>query len=543
MPDAAPVFDPRWNLITGTAYGPGYHTRLTPGTPVHPLRESIGRAVDLLVAGEDEAEAEALALIAGVLAHQEVDPYAPTYGIWPWFAEEPLSEMAPPDWNWADFIGVQLSEILLRFPERLPADLRTRVSEALGHAAWSVFRRNVQPGYTNIAIMGAAVACAAGEILGETRLLAYGRRRLTVFLAQAEDVGGFAEYNSPTYTILALEEIERILRLVRDADVRALAERLRRITWTMIAEHWHPGTGEWAGPQARAYGDRVKPGLAATLAHKTGCVDDAGGTPSGWALLGPPCPADLARRFAALPTPETVIRRRFAKAADASRDILGTTWMDGAACLGTVNRGTTWAQTRAVLGYWQVEGAPAAVLRVRLLKDGKDFASGILWSAQDGPCVLVSFGLATDQGDWHCHLDRPADGTFSTSDLRLRLSVEGAGASVEVAGDGWLLRCGSRLAQVHPLADCRFDDAPVAWEASTADGQAQVDLVLHRGAVRAVRPATLGRTIAACALAIRTQAATHEAVRCIPAAGSLELAWAGLTLRHRELAGPAFGCG
>jgi hypothetical protein len=34
------------------------------------------------------------------------------YGIWPWLAEESLAEMAPPDWNWADFCGMRLALVL-----------------------------------------------------------------------------------------------------------------------------------------------------------------------------------------------------------------------------------------------------------------------------------------------------------------------------------------------------------------------------------------------------------------------------------------------
>ncbi len=533
-----PTYDPRWRLVTGAAYGTGYHTRLAPGTPVHPLRESIYRAVQLLAEGGDDAQAHAL--IDGVLVHQDVDPYALTYGIWPWFADEPLSEMAPPDWNWADFIGSHLCEILIRFGGRLPADLRGRVADALGHAAWSIFRRNVQPGYTNIAIMGAMVAAAAGEILSEPRLLSYARRRLSVFLAQAEDVGSFAEYNSPTYTIVALEEIERILRLVNDTETRVVAERLRRIAWTIIAEHWHPGTGQWAGPHARAYSDQVPPGLAATLAHKTGCVASGGGSAAGWALLGAPCPADLSRRFAALPQPEVEIRRRFGKSSDGRNDILGTTWMDAVVCLGTVNRGTTWTQSRAVLAYWQVADAPAAVLRVQLLKDGKDFASGILWTAQQGPRALISMGLATDQGDWHCSLDRPKDGMFTANDLRLRISLVAQGALVENVGAGWALRAGQRSAVVHPVATCCFDGVPACWETGMAPGSAHVDLVLHRGAGRQLHPSSLGPVLAAFGMEISQHARAIVPPSCNVESGAVRLAWQDVELSHRSGAGPAY---
>jgi hypothetical protein len=77
--------------------------------------------------------------------------------------------------------------------------------------------------YTNIAIMGGGVCAAAGEMLGEAGLLDYGRRRLQRMVEHTAYHGGFNEYNSPTYTMVALWETERTLHLVRDPAVREAA--------------------------------------------------------------------------------------------------------------------------------------------------------------------------------------------------------------------------------------------------------------------------------------------------------------------------------
>ena len=79
---------------------------------------------------------------------------------------------------------------------------------ALCGAAQSIFRRNVQPDYTNIAVMGAVVCAAAGEILDAAWLLDYGRRRLAACVAHTEYHGGFNEFNSPTYTVVAVQECQ-----------------------------------------------------------------------------------------------------------------------------------------------------------------------------------------------------------------------------------------------------------------------------------------------------------------------------------------------
>lgn len=147
-----------------------------------------------LLESEDRAQwATAHGIISEVLALQDTVPTSATYGIWSWFAEEPLSAMAPPDWNWADFIGAPLVELLILKPERLPAELTASMRVDVGHAAWSIFRRNVGPGYTNIALMGAAVALAVGELLGEQRLVDYAVARMRACADFYAWVGGLTK--------------------------------------------------------------------------------------------------------------------------------------------------------------------------------------------------------------------------------------------------------------------------------------------------------------------------------------------------------------
>ena len=108
-------------------HSPGYHTTLTGGM-THPTRESLTYAAALLDTGEEELRQRAQGILRRILALQDQDPSSKTYGIWSWFAEEPLTQMSPPDWNWADFCGTQLLEVALNHsgevePEILAADL------------------------------------------------------------------------------------------------------------------------------------------------------------------------------------------------------------------------------------------------------------------------------------------------------------------------------------------------------------------------------------------------------------------------------------
>ena len=466
--------------------GPGYHTRIADGTWAHPIRESLDYALGLLRSGEPSRAERAAAIIRKVLTLQETTPTERTYGIWPWLMEEPLSRMDPPDWNWADFCGARLAQILVDHAGALPDDLRRETRASLGHAAWSIFRRNVQPGYTNIAIMGAGVALAAGELLDEPRLLDYGRRRLRAIVEHTAYHGGFNEYNSPTYTTVALHECERILQLVRDPAARADAEPLRRVAWQTIAEHYHPGTAQWAGPHSRAYGEWLPAEVAGYLSEQTGVEvrphPAAPQSKTGLTHIRPlPCPPQLVDRFQALPHDVVEVRRRFIRRDTEERSTWGTTWLAGDACLGSVNHDNMWTQRHVVLGYWQTDDDPAVLLRLRFLHDGRDFASAYVRNAQQGPRVLSVVSLLTNKGDFHDHLDRPADGVFEAEDFRLRYELIGMGVTGKPVGaDRFELAAGSRRAVIHTLPG-HFGPHQLAWELGRDEGQAYLDGICYYG--------------------------------------------------------------
>ncbi|MFZ5831955.1 MAG: hypothetical protein ACOY3P_17865 [Planctomycetota bacterium] len=238
--------------MLGTEFsGPGYHTTIPDGTWVHPTRQSFGYAVALLSRNAPGDEERAARVFRKLLRLQDTNPKSRTYGIWPWLLEEPLERMSPPDWNWADFCGAQIATALVDYGDRVPEDLVESLKAGLGHAARAIRKRNVQPSYTNIAIIGGGVCAAAGELLREVEMLAYGRDRLQRTVEHARRNGSLEEYNSPTYTMVALYESERILHLVRDSATREAAEALRRVAWGIIADSFHPGTGQWAGPHSR----------------------------------------------------------------------------------------------------------------------------------------------------------------------------------------------------------------------------------------------------------------------------------------------------
>lgn len=488
------AYDEKVHLLRLPWHGPGYHTRIAEGAMTHPTRDSMDYALRLLERGDPASADRASLIIAAVLPLQDVDPKSDSYGTWPWLFEEPVIQMQPPDMNWAVFIGGRLIEMLAH-RERLTPDLCQQMRASLRHACASIVKRNVAPSYTNIAIAGAGVVCAVGEDLDDPTLLAWGRNALQRVLDDTRSNGGFAEYNSPTYTIVAMQELERAQRLVHDLKARQSAESLREIAWDTIATHFHPGTQQWAGPHNRTYHDLLDAGQRRFLADRTG-VAIGGVTPAQPTRdAQTACPEALVERFKRLPRDPQEVISPF-RSGDVRTGVIGTTWLTEGACLGSVNHSELWTQRRPLIGYWRGVSTPAgdssvAVLRLRFLKDGRDFASAWIVSAQHGPRVLSTISFAPRLGDFHVSLDRPKDEKFTASDLRVRLELSGGGAKAKQVSPGvFELACGAWRCVVHVAPQSLGRDAtPMQWEVNglsaqeaTALDQAWVDGVYHRGA-------------------------------------------------------------
>ena len=284
----------------------------------------------------------------------------------------------------------------------------------LGHAAWSIFRRNVQSNYTNIAIMGGCVTSAAGEILREPRLLDYGRRRLANMVEHVRWHGNFNEYNSPHYTVIAAHECERILQLVKDPAARESAEFLRQEAWAVIASHFHPPTQQWAPPHSRAYGDLLTAETVSYLSQCTGVpiIEHITRRPVSelWSPINHlPCPAKHVDRFKKLPQSQMMLKERFIRKEPESESCYAFTWLSEEACLGSNNISCAWTQHRFFEGYLSVpEQEALAVLRLRFLHDGRDFSTGHCRTVQEANRALTVFNFIRDRGDFHIVLDKPA---------------------------------------------------------------------------------------------------------------------------------------
>ncbi len=473
----------------------GYHSNFERGTRTHPTRAAMDRAALLLASPDAEHNQRGRELLEKVLRLQDTDPESRTFGVWPWYAEEPLTEMASVDFNWADFQGAVLAVILRDFSHRLPDELRQKTRKALEYATRAIIKRNVGPNYTNIAIMGATVSAAAGEILDRHDFLEYGRKRLRRSLDHYRETGGFNEYNSPVYGMIVVQELERMIHLVRDPYCKADARALLDETWKSIAEHYHIPTGQWAGPHARSYSDRLSLGTRRSIFSRAGLLE----TPeygTGASILIPEIavPERYRSLFSKMPSQPVRLRHRFVRRTP-HFDTIGVTWMDDTLALGTASYHSFWEQARGLIAYWTPEGQGdrAAVFRLRFLHDGQDFSTGWGRHFQNDTRVLTTVGLVTNQGSMHPSFDRPEDGIFRARSFKIVYSLDAAGAEGrKLDGHRFELAAGPIRAVVHTVPESVFDGKPISWSLGKTKTGVQLVGTCYEGGEKSFEIVNLG---------------------------------------------------
>lgn len=244
-------FDPEYNslktFIPKTANR--YHSTRV-GMYNHPVRGTSRYAVKLLETGDPGYIERAHKVIEAIIAAQDQDSASETYGIWPYYFEEPLDQMNKPDWNWADFNSVSLLEAYMKYNDLLADDLKEKMKASIIHASYSIKKRDVKPGYTNIAIMGTLVTHLAGQLFGVVDLQEYADMRMKRFYDYTRQLGGFVEYNSPTYTRVALDELVRMKQYILDPSTLEMVDYCYRTGWKVLATHFHRPTGQLAGPHS-----------------------------------------------------------------------------------------------------------------------------------------------------------------------------------------------------------------------------------------------------------------------------------------------------
>jgi hypothetical protein len=527
------TFDPSAQMISAIL-GPEYryHTKLRQ-VRAHPTRESLEYALYLLEEGSQPSVERAHHILDTVLPLQVTDPESQWYGIWGWYREEPPDKMAPADWNWADFNGSLLLVIDYRQAERLGPERRQRVREAIRHAAYSIKRRNVSMGYTNIAVKGTFVTLAAAEILNDSELADYAHDRIIRLAQQIDLTGSFDEYNSPTYARVAITNLTRIRMYVKHEESRRRAALIERRFWLHLASHFDPARRQFAGPMSRCYGNDIgQPAwLEKALNGRLGLVNprNRSGPDAETAIHDYRCPADLVSQFT-VAAPGHEHRELFLAKPETS----GVTWFSRDFSLGSVNRGDFWVQRRPLLAYFGDATRPARTAQLRIIKDGYDFSSALFFSVQSGPRVLALVNFRNPGGDKHISLDPIKDGQFECGRMFFQLAFEGLdeGFQHELEDHSIRLKSTHLNARLQILG-ARFGNFKPTLKATTSAQSLTITLDFKAAdAPRLVRWNSLGEAYAAFALELADAGAalSTAAPQLQQTPGRAILQWGNLAL-------------
>lgn len=474
-------YDPDQKMVTRKLSGWNYHTDAVKGT-FHEVRASLSYAVMLLDYGGAENQRRAFDIIDKVISLQDTVSSSRTRGIWPYYEEEPLAtKKSPADFNWADFNGVSLLDVWLDHENEIPAALKPKIRRSLELAARSIEKRDVGPGYTNIAIMGTYVTYMTSKLFNLSNMHQYAIKRLQHFYDYTLERGGFTEYNSPTYTMVALDELNRMQRHFEDPAAVAMVDSLYAIGWTMIARHYHKPSGQWAGPHSRAYSPLVGKGFYSVLYQGSNGQIDLGETKrTGDVKIRHHIPSYLLHYFMTPAYPRTETDEFVTD----SPQIVGTAYLSSDYALATANRSSMWNQRHPMTAYWGSLPKPH-YLQVRLLHDFYDFSSADFYSMQRKNRVLAAISFATGGGDKHISIDKIKDGRFQAEDLRLRFefgnhtTIDQLHLPVDIR-DPFTFIVENMPFYLH-LYQYGFAGYQGHWETGRDDDVAWVDLVLYSG--------------------------------------------------------------
>ena len=440
-------YNPEDGLVWAKAMEINYHTAVNSGI-VHHTRENISWLPALLKRGEPGDMEIARKSLLQVLALQDTNERHLTYGIWPYLFEETLDRMKNPDWNWAAFLGASLAVLLEELRADFPAELTERMEQALSRACESILRRNMGVDYTNISLMSAGVLVLTGELLSREDYRKRGQEILERQLEFVEYNGGYAEYNSPTYGVLDIEETGRVLHYTRHEETREVAGKLHSLAWKVFAEHYHPATGQLAPPHARCYEDMQDASIRTLISVGTegACMlepYESWKVGDQWPFMTLKCPRELWGYFQKQERPR-ILREDFYKGIDTIEDdqvrvliekgtppLTAYTYFHPAYCLGTFARHDLWNQRRPLMAYFKTE-AGNVCFRLRCMHDDMDFAGAVIRTAQQENAAVGTVGFVTDHGDYHYILTPLKDGCMTADRVSLDFLVEGAVEAVQV---------------------------------------------------------------------------------------------------------------
>lgn len=188
------------------------------------------------------ATSNAMMVISAVLEKQLPD------GTFPWN----FNESSNVDPNSVEFISLPMTRLLLHYGDALPPAFRAGITANLTAAANAVVDHDVPVYYTNIWTMRAVNLLLWGEVLGNDTLTDMGVRAAQAWLQELSCCGVF-EYDSPTYTAVAFNNLISAVADVSNATAVAVLQRCLAFFSAEISASAFVGGVSMAGSHSRDY--------------------------------------------------------------------------------------------------------------------------------------------------------------------------------------------------------------------------------------------------------------------------------------------------
>ena len=159
------------------------------------------------------------------------------------------------DPNWREFVGTTLAIVLLEYPDRIPAELRPRMIQAIDDAvAGETKQGRLAPTYTNPALMYGFLWSFAAERGGRPEWRTEAQKWQDTVYGLYKQHDAFFEFNSPTYAGVDFFA----LALWRDygftKQMRARGEEMEAGLWRATADLYNANLRNISGPYDRSYG-------------------------------------------------------------------------------------------------------------------------------------------------------------------------------------------------------------------------------------------------------------------------------------------------
>ena len=372
LPDAK-LGDPAQHLLlynTGRRCGDDRYddsvglTTTKPGKGEHLLRESAYYAYGLLMTGDKADRQRAEKIIRVILTKQDLNKERASYGWFPIRFEDEWETLTKPDPNFCQFVGLALGQIIdldNRQGHVLPKELRQQLETSFRIAVEATIVEDIDPNYTNICLLSAAMGAAGDKLLNVPGARAFAKKKLQWIVDHNEGGNAVREYLAPTYYGIDLLALYTAKVFAASPDVASLVDRTLDVFWKEIAASYHAPTFQLAGPHSRAYCENMliyASGLKYFIYLVTNGqyplpdINDPTATTwdAGFLTIAADLPVALRPEIGHTPTQAW----REVCVNEPSLGMGFRQYRDGDFILGSINRQSLWKQQRSVVAYWPV---------------------------------------------------------------------------------------------------------------------------------------------------------------------------------------------